>query len=71
MKLSYDELEEMYDMACYDANKYMKESYEMSVDIKYLQDYIKWEKLDEEFLYFKKHSHLDTREDVPFPDYIL
>lgn len=71
MKLSYTELEEMYDMARYDANKYMKESYELSLNIKYLQDYIKWKKLDDEFLYFKKNAHLDTNEDVPFPDYIL
>lgn len=71
MKLSYKELEELYDMACFDANKYMKESNELSFNLKYLQDYVKWKGLEDDFIYFKKHAHLDTNEDIPFPDYVL
>lgn len=40
-------------------------------DLKYLNDFIHYKKLDEEFHYFREHAHEDENSDLPFPYLVL
>ena len=40
-------------------------------DLRYLNDFIHYKDLDEEFHYFKEHAHEDTETDLPFPNLVL
>lgn len=40
-------------------------------DLKYLNDFIHYKKLDEEFQYFRKHAHDDENSELPFPYLVL
>ena len=37
----------------------------------YLQDFISYKKLGDEYLYFREHAHLRDDPDLPFPPYVL
>ena len=36
-------------------------------EIRYLQEYISYKNLGEEFVYFRKNAHEEYDEDLPFP----
>lgn len=36
-------------------------------DLRYLQEFIRYKKLDDEFRYFREHAHEEYEEDMPFP----
>lgn len=36
-------------------------------DLRYLQEFILYKKLDDEFRYFREHAHEEYKEDMPFP----
>ena len=36
-------------------------------NLKYLNDFIHYKKLDEEFHYFREHAHEDANSGLPFP----
>lgn len=36
-------------------------------DLKYLNDFIHYKKLDGEFLYFREYAHEDEKSELPFP----
>lgn len=38
---------------------------------RYMNDFIHYKNLDEEFSYFKKHAHEDTDTELPFPSLAL
>lgn len=38
---------------------------------RYMNDFIHYKNLDEEFKYFKEHAHEDTETDLPFPYLVL
>ena len=36
-------------------------------DLRYLNDFVQYKKLDEEFRYFREHAHEDENSELPFP----
>ena len=36
-------------------------------DLRYLNDFVQYKKLDEEFRYFREHAHEDENLELPFP----
>ena len=40
-------------------------------DWRYMHDFIHYQKLDEEFHYFKEHAHEDENSELPFPHLVL
>lgn len=38
---------------------------------RYMNDFIYYKNLDEEFRYFKEHAHEDTETELPFPYLVL
>ena len=38
---------------------------------RYMNDFIHYKNLDEEFIYFKEHAHEDTETELPFPYLVL
>ena len=38
---------------------------------RYMNDFIHYKNLDEEFNYFKEHAHEDTETELPFPYLVL
>ena len=38
---------------------------------RYMNDFIHYKNLDEEFSYFKEHAHEDTETELPFPYLVL
>lgn len=38
---------------------------------RYMNDFIHYKNLEEEFSYFKKHAHVDTETELPFPYLVL
>lgn len=36
-------------------------------DLRYLNDFVHYKKLDEEFRYFREHAHEDENLELPFP----
>ena len=36
-------------------------------DLRYLNDFVHYKKLDEEFRYFGEHAHEDENSELPFP----
>lgn len=40
-------------------------------DMRYMNDFIHYKNLEEEFRYFRKHAHEDTDTELPFPYLVL
>jgi len=40
-------------------------------ELKYLNDFIHYKRLDEEFRYFREHAHEDENSELPFPYLML
>ena len=36
-------------------------------DLRYLNDFVQYKKLDEEFRYFREHAHENENSELPFP----
>ena len=67
----YKSLEESTEEAS-DYISYLSSSNEwLTAEMKYLQDFISYKKLDDEYLYFREHAHLKEEPDLPFPPYVL
>ena len=67
----YKALEERIEEAR-DYISYLSSSNEwLTAEMKYLQDFISYKKLDDEYLYFRDHAHLQEETDLPFPPYVL
>ena len=65
-KKKYKRLEERYDIL----NKHMLDITDDNErylnDLRYLESFIDWKNLNEEFLYFKKNAYEKYDEDLPF-----
>ena len=65
-KKKYKRLEERYDIL----NKHMlditDDNERYLKDLRYLEAFIDWKNLNEEFLYFKKNAYEKYDEDLPF-----
>ena len=67
----YQQLLEQFDeLRCY-AVDVAAHCDEMTEELKYSWDFIKYKKLEDEFQFFRKHAHLDESEELPFPPYVL
>ncbi len=67
----YKALEESIEEAS-DYISYLSSNNEwLTAEMKYLQDFISYKKLDDEYLYFRDHAHLKEEPDLPFPPYVL
>jgi len=40
-------------------------------ELKYLYDFVEYRGLEEDFRFFRENAHLDQKEDLPFPRYVL
>lgn len=40
-------------------------------ELRYLHDFVHYQKLDEEYHYFREHVHEDETSDLPFPYLVL
>ena len=40
-------------------------------ELRYLNDFVRYKKLDEEFRYFREHAHEENEPDLPFPHLTL
>ena len=40
-------------------------------ELRYLNDFVRYKKLDEEFRYFREHAHEEYEPDLPFPHLTL
>lgn len=67
----YQNLQERYDeMSDYllDLIEKHKRSEE---ELRYLHDFVHYQKLDEDFQYFREHAHEDENSELPFPYLVL
>ena len=70
-KKKYQNLQERYDeMSDYllDLIEKHKRSEE---ELRYLHDFVHYQKLDEDFQYFREHAHEDENSELPFPYLVL
>ncbi len=63
----YQNLKECYQNACDELQELIHYQKTASREIKYLNDFIHYKKLDEEFAYFVKNAVEDTDSELPFP----
>ena len=40
-------------------------------ELRYLHDFVHYQKLDKEFQYFREHAHEDENSELPFPYLVL
>jgi len=69
--LTYQELKELYDEVRNELNDYIRFERKASRKLTYLEDFIRFKELSEEFAYFCEHAVEDPDEDLPFPHLIL
>ena len=63
----YQNLQERYE----EMNDYLLEHRCAEEDLRYLNDFIRYKKLDEEFHYFREHAREDENSELPFPYLVL
>lgn len=67
----YLELQERYE----EVNNYLldliAEHEQTQKELRYLRDFVRYQKLDKEFEYFKEHAHEDENSELPFPYLVL
>ena len=67
----YQNLHERYE-ALREARLGRLEKHERSEEeLRYLHDFVHYQKLDEEFQYFREHAHEDENSELPFPYLVL
>ena len=65
-KKKYKRLEERYDILNEHMLDIMDDNERYLNDLRYLEAFIDWKNLNEEFLYFKKNAYEKYDEDLPF-----
>lgn len=63
----YQNLQERYNEACDYLQDLIKYQETATKELKYLNDFIHYKKLDEEFNYFLENAVEDTDSELPFP----
>ena len=62
----YHNLQERYDEMNDFLLDLLEEHKHTEEDLRYLNDFIHYKKLDEEFRYFREHAHEENEPDLPF-----
>lgn len=65
-KKKYKRLEERYDILNEHMLDITDDNERYLNDLRYLEDFIDWKNLNEEFLYFKNNAYEKYDEDLPF-----
>jgi len=65
------DLQERFDMVCDDYVRLKEEQIRDAEKIRYMNDFIVFKNLEDEFIYFKENAHEDQDADLPFPKLIL
>ena len=67
----YQNLQERYDeMSDYLLDLIAKHK-RSEEELRYLHDFVHYQKLDEDFQYFREHAHEDENSELPFPYLVL
>lgn len=65
-KRKYKDLEELFDeMSSYLTNL-VEDHNRATEELRYLEEFIRYKNLSEEFLYFKENTHEEYEDDLPF-----
>ena len=67
----YQNLQECYEEMNDFLLELIEEHRHAEKDLKYLDDFIHYKQLDEEFSYFREHAHEDEDSGLPFPRLVL
>ena len=65
-KRKYKDLEELFDEMSSHLTNLVEESGYNYAMMKYLEEFIRYKNLSEEFLYFKENAHEEYEDDLPF-----
>lgn len=68
---SYQNLQERYEEAIDYIDSLTQNQERSREELRYLNDFIRYHRLDEAFRYFKEHAHEDEETELPFPYLVL
>lgn len=63
----YQDLHELFEETSDYLSSLIEDHDRTKQDLRYLQEFIHYKKLDDEFRYFRKYAHEEYEEDMPFP----
>lgn len=66
-KKLYRELQELHDEMSDFLSDVLDEQRRNSEELRYLKDFIHYQELEEEYLYFRRNAHEEENSDLPFP----
>ena len=66
-KKLYRELQELHDEMSDFLSDVLDEQGRNSEELRYLKDFIHYQELEEEYLYFRRNAHEEENSDLPFP----
>ena len=66
-KKLYRELQELHEEMGDFLSDVLDEQRRNSEDLRYLKDFIHYQELEEEYLYFRRNAHEEENSDLPFP----
>lgn len=71
LRTPLQKMEDRYDDLRSVTNDFSQANRHMEEELKFLNDFISWKGLEDDFQYFRNNAHLQTDEDIPFPSYVL
>ncbi len=66
-KKLYQELQELHEEMSDFLSNVLDEQRRDSEELRYLKDFIHYQELEEEYLYFRRNAHEEENSDLPFP----
>ena len=66
-KKLYQQLQELYEEMSDFLSGVLDEQRRDSEELRYLKDFIYYQELEEEYLYFRHNAHEEENSDLPFP----
>lgn len=66
-KRLYQELQELHEEMSDFLSNVLDEQRRDSEELRYLKDFIHYQELEEEYLYFRRNAHEEENSDLPFP----
>lgn len=70
-KKLYQELQELHEEMSDFLSNVLDEQRRDSEELRYLKDFIHYQELEEEYLYFRRNAHEEENSDLPFPSLTL
>ena len=70
-KKLYQELQELHEEMSDFLSNVLGEQRRDSEELRYLKDFIHYQELEEEYLYFRRNAHEEENSDLPFPSLTL